>query len=88
MGANDGAPRAEGIARVAQAAPERRVESERSAVALDPHLFLAQGCPGFVFGLDDDGEFAWVAPDVTGVLGWSPQELVGIAIAELVHPQD
>ena len=75
MGADGGAPRPEGIAEVTQ-------------VALDPHLFLAQGCPGFVFGLDDDGAFAWVAPDVTGVLGWSPPELVGMAVAELVHPQD
>ncbi|MEI8082468.1 MAG: PAS domain S-box protein, partial [Actinomycetes bacterium] len=88
MVANGGAPRVDELVRVVDVSSEHRGESDWSAVALDPQLFLAQGCPGFVFGLDGDGAFLWVAPDVTDVLGWSPGDLVGMSVAELVHPQD
>ncbi|MCH9816768.1 MAG: PAS domain S-box protein [Actinomycetia bacterium] len=44
--------------------------------------------PGFVFGLDADGEFVWLAPEVVDVLGWLPQDLVGTAITDLVHVDD
>ncbi|MEI6623544.1 MAG: PAS domain S-box protein, partial [Actinomycetes bacterium] len=86
MAAEGGAPRGLDVADAAEVTSEPRDEGEWSQA--DRDRLLAQTTSGFVFGLDADGVLTWVAPDVTAVLGWSPQDMVGTAIGDLVHPQD
>ncbi|MEI8081160.1 MAG: PAS domain S-box protein [Actinomycetes bacterium] len=88
MAAEGGAPRGRDVADAAEVASESRDEGERSPVARDWGRSLAQTPSGFAFALDADGALTWVASDVTAVLGWSPQDLVGTPIADLVHSQD
>lgn len=35
-----------------------------------------------------DGSYRWVSPAVTRSMGWTPDELVGTILGELVHPDD
>ena len=49
---------------------------------------LAENSADIVMRIVIGGVIAWVSPSVTGVLGWSPQELMGRRIVELVHPED
>lgn len=49
---------------------------------------LAENSADVVMRIVIGGVIAWVSPSVTGVLGWSPQDLAGRRIIELVHPED
>ncbi len=35
-----------------------------------------------------DGRYQWVSPSATGLIGWSPEQLVGIDPYSLFHPDD
>lgn len=49
---------------------------------------LLQNSTDVVFDIAADGSYRWVSPAVQEVLGWSPEELVGLTPADLVHPDD
>lgn len=36
----------------------------------------------------NEGVIRWITPSITPLLGWQPEELVGVATQELVHPDD
>ncbi|KAJ7217654.1 hypothetical protein B0H12DRAFT_1329394 [Mycena haematopus] len=52
------------------------------------HALLLEQLPDFVHVLSLKGAFLYVAPAVTRVLGWTPAELVGRAIADLCFSRD
>lgn len=37
---------------------------------------------------DAERRLQWVSDSVTGLLGWSPEDLVGVSVYELAHPTD
>ncbi|MGA9147296.1 MAG: PAS domain S-box protein [Candidatus Nanopelagicales bacterium] len=41
-----------------------------------------------IFDIAPDNTYRWVTPSVTDLLGWSPDELVGMTGADLWHPDD
>ena len=36
----------------------------------------------------NDGTLRWVSPSITRATGWQPEQLVGVAMLDLVHPDD
>ncbi|MEI8081743.1 MAG: PAS domain S-box protein, partial [Actinomycetes bacterium] len=49
---------------------------------------LAENASDVVWELDPDFVMSWVSPSVQGVLGWTPEQLVGSAPLPLFHPDD
>ncbi|RYV50435.1 sensor domain-containing protein [Pengzhenrongella frigida] len=52
------------------------------------YRLLAESAADFVAETASDGQITWVSPAVTRTLGWAPAELIGTAVADLVHPED
>ncbi|MBK9739464.1 MAG: PAS domain S-box protein [Actinobacteria bacterium] len=52
------------------------------------YRLLAENGTDAVASGDNAGHVVWVSDSVAGLLGWSPQEVVGKAFADFVHPQD
>ena len=52
------------------------------------YRLFAEYAGDVVFQGGDDGLVRWVSPSVTALLGWRPEELVGTAFADLLHPDD
>jgi|GEM_PF-1502399 len=56
---------------------------------MDQHYrTLVETLPGVVYALDDRGHFAFVSKNVTDMLGYSPDELLGLHFSNIVHPED
>jgi len=49
---------------------------------------LAGHATDVVYAAGLDRRVTWVSPTVTHTLGWSPEELVGTVMADLLHPDD
>lgn len=66
-----------------------RVQNERaSAELLEHYRELAENANDVVYQADADRMITWVSAGVQQVLGWSPDELIGLRTAELLHPDD
>ncbi|MFN7677063.1 MAG: PAS domain-containing protein [Cyanobacteriota bacterium] len=61
-----------------------------TARADDEHRarLLAETVSAFLMETDGDHQVAWVSASVQSVLGWSPQELLGICLNSLLHPEE
>jgi diguanylate cyclase (GGDEF)-like protein/PAS domain S-box-containing protein len=53
-----------------------------------PYQLLAELSSDVVYLLDHEDRLQWLSPSVTAVLGWSPADLLGHPLADLVHPDD
>lgn len=49
---------------------------------------LLQHSTDFIFTVNDEGEVQYVTPSVEGIMGYTPDELVGTNAFDLVHPDD
>lgn len=49
---------------------------------------LAENASDVVWQTDLDGELVWVAPSVEAELGWRAEQLLGMNVRELIHPDD
>ena len=49
---------------------------------------LADNATDVVYLSGRDRRVRWIAPTVTRALGWTPEELVGTSIGDLMHPDD
>lgn len=58
------------------------IESERR------YRILAENASDVVYTVDRGGLVTWVSPSVTERLGWHPDQVVGRAIRDLMHPDD
>jgi len=69
---------------------ERAVTERGQALALAEQRYdlVVDNTTDLVYLADNDRRVTWVAPSVTRVLGWTPDELVGTRIMNLVHPVD
>ncbi|MEI6623819.1 MAG: PAS domain S-box protein, partial [Actinomycetes bacterium] len=52
------------------------------------YKMLAENATDVVWQLDADTVLQWVTPSVEAVLGWAPEQLLGKAAIDLVHPDD
>lgn len=52
------------------------------------YRLLAENASEVVFQGNNDGVLVWISPQTTEVVGWTPEELIGRPIAQLVHPDD
>ena len=63
-------------------------ETSELAASEARHRMLAENASDVVYSTAAHGRITWVSPSVTAVLGWRPEDLVGRAAAELLHPDD
>ena len=49
---------------------------------------LVENAADVAYEAGPDGAVRWVAPSVTRFLGWTPEELIGTDLTELIHPDD
>ena len=52
------------------------------------YRLLAENATDVVTLTDRDRRVLWLSPSVTRTLGWTPEELVGTRLSDLVHPDD
>ncbi|MEI8081482.1 MAG: PAS domain S-box protein [Actinomycetes bacterium] len=52
------------------------------------YRLLAENATDVVWRLDTAFAITWVSPSVEAVLGWRPQQLIGLNTRELGHPED
>ena len=64
-----------------------RVAAELEHVARNFRV-LAENASDVVVRGSNAGEFEWVSPSVTTLLGWKPEQLLGSRFVSLVHPDD
>ena len=68
--------------------------SERHRVAADlarrehRYRLLADNATDVIIQTGSDSAIAWVSPSVTEVLGWRIDEVVGLRMPDLMHPED
>jgi PAS domain S-box-containing protein len=78
---------------VARVAGMRDVQAEveaRHALSKSEERYrlLAENATDVVTLTDRDRRVLWLSPSVTRTLGWTPEELVGTRLSDLVHPDD
>jgi len=81
----DGSVALYGAARdvTAQVAAEHALASSEEMYRL-----LAENASDVVWRTNTSSIVEWVSPSVVSVIGWTPDDMVGRAITELVHPED
>ena len=52
------------------------------------HRMLAENAADVVYMTDTDKRVTWVVPSDTVSLGWTPDELIGTLMVDLIHPDD
>jgi len=52
------------------------------------YRLLSENSQDVVLRSDANQLITWASPSVSGALGWTPEELVGRQLAEIVHPDD
>jgi diguanylate cyclase (GGDEF)-like protein/PAS domain S-box-containing protein len=67
---------------------ERVEAATRLAESEQRYRVLAENASDVVVAGDNEGTITWITEGVTDLLGWRPDELVGIPVPELVHPDD
>ena len=76
-------------ARLRERSEDARSAAERGRAAADAHYrLLAENASDVVYSAGLDRLVTWVSPTVAKILGWTPDELIGTVMADLVHPVD
>ena len=68
---------------------QAEVDTEQAlARSEERYRLVAENATDFVMLTRTDGAIEWVSPAVTRTMGWSPDELLGTRMADLLHPDD
>lgn len=65
---------------------ERYRAARQAELTAERYRILAENASDVVLMAGPDRRVQWVAPSVTAVLGWTPDELVGTRLADLLGP--
>jgi diguanylate cyclase (GGDEF)-like protein/PAS domain S-box-containing protein len=79
---------ADGVSLTWHEVTEQHEALERLSRSEERFRLLAENSSDFVYFADADGRASWVAPTVTRTLGWQVDDLLGVDITDLVHPED
>ncbi len=64
------------------------VDITREAALEENLRLLAEHGTDVIARDGNDGTLQWVSPSITRATGWQPEQLVGVALEDLVHPDD
>ena len=67
---------------------ERIVARQRSKKSDQRYRLLAENATDVVWQLDPDDTIEWVSASVKDELGWTPEQMLGTNLPNLVHPED
>ncbi|RYV51423.1 PAS domain S-box protein [Pengzhenrongella frigida] len=68
---------------------EELVRQERALEESERHYrSLVAGAAEAMYEAGPDRLVTWMSPSITALLGWAPDELVGTAMSNLLHPDD
>lgn len=65
-----------------------RVTEEELSDERERYRLLSENSQDVVLRSDADQIVTWASPSVAAALGWTPDELVGRQLAEIIHPDD
>jgi diguanylate cyclase (GGDEF)-like protein/PAS domain S-box-containing protein len=66
-----------------------QIEAEHAlAASQEMYRLLAENASDVVWRTDTASTVEWVSPSVVSVIGWTPDEMVGRPITDLVHSED
>ena len=58
------------------------------SLLLDHYRLLAENASDAVFQLDVEMRITWASPSSEKVLGWAPDDLIGLSALDLLHPDE
>ncbi|MFN8623569.1 MAG: PAS domain-containing sensor histidine kinase [Chloroflexota bacterium] len=68
---------------------QAEVEAEQAlAEREEHHRLVLENARDVIYLADGASRLAWVSPSITELLGWRPQEIVGMLTLDLIHPDD
>jgi PAS domain S-box-containing protein/diguanylate cyclase (GGDEF)-like protein len=68
---------------------QEQVEVEHALARSEArYRLISENATDLVIQTAPDRRVTWVAPTVTATLGWEPDELVGMRVSDLLHPED
>lgn len=79
---------AERVKDLADANRQLAEEARRRQASEEQYRLLAENSSDVVFRANNRAVFEWISPATEQLLGWTPEQLVGRAGLELVHPDD
>ncbi len=63
--------------------------AQEALTASEAHYrMLAENASSIVTQADFEGVLLWVSPSIEPLLGWRPEEMLGVNVAHIVHPDD
>jgi PAS domain S-box-containing protein len=66
-----------------------QVQAQRAlAKSEERYRLVAENAADVVVQMSPDGVTTWVSPSVTGILGWRPEEIVGLSWFDFIHPEE
>ncbi len=78
----------ERIVGVAEDVTEQKLAQERLRRSEEHFRLLIENASDLIIVTDSEGSITFVSPSVESILGYLPEELVGMNIFDLVHPDD
>jgi PAS domain S-box-containing protein len=73
---------------LARALRERREHQRETEVGRERYRTLTENAVTLISEMDAEGRLVYVSPQHRELLGWDPEELLGTAAIDLVHPDD
>src|SRR5690606_25560440 len=67
---------------------EQVLMEQRLRQSLERFNLLVESSQDVLYQFDDNGMLAWITPNVSRLLGWEPEELIGTSRLDFVHPDD
>jgi two-component system, cell cycle sensor histidine kinase and response regulator CckA len=84
----DGTGAVKGVVEVASDITRHRRDRRLLQESEERYRMLVENAPDIIFSLGKDGRVTSANPALERITGWTPSELAGTAIVDLIHPDD